>query len=250
MPPTTAPAERPLDVAFEHHFSRVGAVSAVVGLVLYAAAAVLHPWTPPHETEAAFAHYAREPLWGVIHLAELVGVLLMCVTGFALAWRLRGGRAGVWALLGGAAMFGFAGVYTVFAAVDGVALGVMVRRLAAASAEQNLLFETAYAVRQVEAGLFALQWFVFGIGAALFTVAFMLTDAVQRPWARAMSVLGALASLGSLAFGVVQAQTGFSELSMTFQTGIYFGALWLLAAAVLLYRFPVRTALRPRASAP
>lgn len=236
---TSPPTERHLNTPSDRHFSRVGAVAAVIGLVLYTTAAVLHPWIPPHETATAFAHYAREPLWGIIHLVELVGIFSMCVAGLALAWRLRGGVAGVWALLAGAAMLVFAGAYTIFAAVDGVALGVMVRRLAAVSGEQNLLFETAYAVRQVEAGLFALQWFVFGIAAGLFAPAFLLSGTVGRAWALGMGILSGLACLGSIAFGLVQAQTGFSELSMTFQTGIYVGSLWMIAVAVFLHRTPV-----------
>ena len=242
MPPTTSQIpNRGFDTPCERQFSRVGAAAAVLGLVLYATAAVLHPWTPPHETEAAFAHYAREPLWGVIHLAEFLGILAMCVTGLALAWRLRSGAAGVWGALGAAAMLVFASVYAIFAAVDGVALGVMVRRVAAESVEQNLLFETAYAVRQVEAGLFGLQWFVFGLGAGLFAPAFVLADSVERVWRLGMSVLSGLAAFGGVAFGVVQAQTGFSELSMAFQAGIYVGALWILAAAAFRHRFPVGT---------
>lgn len=227
----------------DHSFSRVGVISAILGLAIYTTAAVLHPGTPPHETRAAFAHYAEESLWGVIHLAELLGVLLMCVTGLALAWRLRRGTGGVWALLAGAAMLVFAGVYAIFTAVDGVALGVMVRRLAEAGMEQNLLYETAFAVRQVEAGLFGIQWFVFGIAVGLFAPAFLRSD-IDRRWRLGMVALSGLASAGTLAFGVVQSQTGFSPVSMTFQTGLYAGVLWIVAAAIVLYRFPAPGSLR------
>ena len=222
----------------DRHFSRVGAVTAISGLIVYATAAVLHPGAPPHETRAAFADYAREPLWGVIHLGELFGILLMCVTALALAWRLRRSAAGVWAMLAAAAMIVFAGVYAIFTAVDGVALGVMVRRLAEAGPEQQLLlYETAYAVRQVEAGLFGIQWFMFGVGAGLFAVAFFKSE-LDRPWSLGMTLLSGVASVGTLAFGVVQAQTGFSELSMAFQAGLYAGVLWIAAAGVFLHRSP------------
>lgn len=227
----------------DSYFSRVGAICAVLGLAAYSTSAVLHPGTPPHETRAAFAHFAQEPLWGVIHLLELLGVLLMCVTGLALAWRLRRGAGGTWAFLAGAAMLVFAGVYAIFVAVDGVALGVMVRRLAEGGTEQNLLFETAFAVRQVEAGLFGVQWFIFGIAVGLFAPAFIRSE-IDRRWRVAMGALSALASLGTLAFGVVQSQTGFSAISMAFQTGLYLGVLWIAGAGIFLYRSPV-----PKASA-
>src|SRR5690606_943123 len=126
----------------------------------------LHPGTAPHETEAAFADYAAEPNWAFIHLGELLGILLMTAAAIALAWRLRRGVGGVWAILGAVAMTVCASVYAVFTAVDGVAIGIMTRRWADAGPDQQqLLFETAFAVRQIEAGLFSLQWFMFGAAA-------------------------------------------------------------------------------------
>lgn len=231
MPPRSAPPP-------DRRFSRIGAIAAFAGLIVYTVSALLHPGTAPHETHAAFAEYAREPMWGVIHLMELLGILLMCVTSLALAWRLRRGDSGPWAVLAGAAMIVFAAVYAIFAAVDGVALGVLVRRLAEAGADrQDLLFEAAFAVRQVEAGLFGLQWFMFGLGAALFAPAFLGSD-LDRRWSLGMGVLSGLAGLGTLMFGIVQAQLGFSETSMAFQTGLYVGIVWILAAGVLLARSP------------
>lgn len=230
---------RPFHGPSERHFSRVGSLAAVCGLIVYATAAVLHPWTPPHETREAFAHYANEPMWGLIHLGELLGILLMCVAALALSWRLRRGVAGIWAVLAAAAMLVFAGVYAIFTAVDGVALGVMVRRLADAGVErQQLLYETAYAVRQVEAGLFGVQWTMFGIAVGLFAAVFLASSQLRRTWSWGMGSLSAVASLGTLAFGIVQIQTGFSELSMSFQAGLYPGLVWIVAVGLFLYRHP------------
>lgn len=223
----------------DRQFSGVGAVAAILGVVVYFISAMLHPGTPPHETEAAFAHYAVEPFWGVIHLAELLGVLLMSAAGIALTWRLRRGSGGVWATLGGAAMIVFAGVYAIFAAVDGVALGVLVRRWAEAGGQHDLYFETAFAVRQVEAGLFALQWFMFAVAASLFAPAFFKSP-LHRRWSRGMGVLSVLASLGALSFAIVQAQTGFTETSMAFQAGLYLGVAWILAVGLFLFRSPTQ----------
>jgi hypothetical protein len=230
VPDVAIPAER--------SFSQVGAVAAPLGLVVYFTSVVLHPGTPPHETRAAFEQYAAEPYWGIIHLLELLGILLMTSAALALTWRLRRGRAGVWAVLGGVASAVFAGVYAVFAAVDGVALGVLVRRLAASGFDSNVLFEAAYAVRQVEAGLFALQWFMFGVAAAMYSAAFLRAE-LSGKWSPGMGALSALASVGTLAFGIVQAQTGFTETSMAFQTGLYVGVFWIAAVGIFLYRSPV-----------
>ena len=62
---------------------------------------------------------------------------------------------------------------------------------------------------------------------------------LDRRWSLGMGFLSGLASAGTLAFGVAQAQTGFSETSMAFQTGLYAGVLWIVATGVFLHRFPV-----------
>ena len=83
---------------------------------------------------------------------------------------------------------------------------------------------------------------MFGIAAGLFTVAFLLTadGVVARGWRRTMAGLSALASIGTLAFAIVQAEAGFTERSMAFQIGLYAGVLWVIAVGVFLYRNPAQ----------
>lgn len=49
-----------------------------------------------------------------------------------------------------------------------------------------------------------------------------------------MALLSAVASGGTIAFAVVQAQTGFTDTSMAFQSGLYLGVLRILAVGVFL----------------
>lgn len=234
----TAPSER--------YFSKVGAAAAIAGIVVYAVSKGVHSWVPPHHTREAFADYATDPNWAIIHVGELLGVLLMSGAILALTWRLRRGVGGVWAILGGAAMVVCAGVYAVFIAVDGVALGIMVDRWAAAGPErQELLYETAFAVRQIEGGLFSLQWLLFGVAAGLFAGAFFASAETpfRLGWLSGMGWLSVVASIGALSFGIVQAQTGYTDLSMAFQTGLLPGVIWVVAVGVFLYRHPVHVAL-------
>ncbi len=147
----------------------------------------------------------------------------------------------MWATLGGAAMVLCASVYAVFIAVDGVALGIMVDRWAEAGPEhQELLYETAFAVRQIEGGLFSIQWLMFGIAAGLFTGAFFASAETpfRLGWLSGMGWLSAIASIGALSFGIVQAQTGYSEVSMAFQTGLYLGVVWVVGVGIFLFRHP------------
>lgn len=225
----------------ERYFSKVGAIAAFLGLVVYGVSAYLHPWTPPHHTHDAFSDYAVESYWAIYHLGELLGILLMSAAIIALAFRLRRDVAGVWATLGGTAMLVCAGVYAIFAAVDGVALGILVDRWAAAGPEQQeLLYESAFAVRQIEGGLFSVQWFMFGIAAGLFAGAFFASteSPIRLNWFSGMGWLSVVASLGALSFGIVQAH-GYTDLSMAFQTGLLPGVIWVVAVGVFLYRHPI-----------
>lgn len=225
----------------ERYFSKVGAVAAIAGILVYVVSKGIHSWVPPHHTRVAFADYATDPNWVLIHLGELLGILLMTAAVIALTWRLRRGVAGVWAILGGAAMMLCAGVYAIFIAVDGVALGILVNRWAAAGpAQQEMIYETAFAVRQIEGGLFSIQWLLFGLAAGSFAGAFFASaeSPVRVGWMSGMGWLSALASVGALAFGVVQAY-GYSDLSMDFQTGLFPGVVWAIAIGVFLYRNPV-----------
>ena len=226
----------------EKHFSRVGSIAAISGLVIYQVFSMLHPRTPPYETEAAFADYAAEPYWVVIHLGEMLGILLIGAAALALSWRLRRGRAGAWATLGAAGAVAAVIIYGVYVAVDGVALRIMVDRWAAAGPDtRELLFETAFAVRQIEAGLVGVIWLLFGVAGLLYGGAFFAGAGTPfgPGWPSGMGWLGVAAGGGAAATGVVQAHTGFSALSMTVAgIGVPLFALWVLAVGVFLFREP------------
>ena len=237
QPPRSPAVPKRRTVSSERRSSQWGAAAAFAGLLVYGGAAILHPGTAPHETEAAFAHYADERNWGLIHLGELSGILLMTTACIALAWRLRR-TAPLPAMLAGAAFVAFAAVYAVFIAVDGVALGIMVDRWAAAEPDRrDPLFEAAFAVRQIEAGLFGIQWTIFGIATGLFSAAFFASDAASA-WRWGLGLLGAGSSLGAVLFGIVQTQTGFTPISMAFQAGLLPGVVWILCVGVFLMRSP------------
>jgi hypothetical protein len=224
----------------------MGGIAAISGLIIYQIFLILHPHTPPYETEAAFADYAAEPYWVIIHLGEMLGILLIGAAALALSWRLCGGRAGVWATLGGAGVLVAVTAYGVYIAVDGVALKIMVDRWAAAGPDtQELLFETAFAVRQIEAGLVAVVWLMFGITGLLYGGAFFASAATsfRLGWLSGLGWLSVAAGIGAVGTGLVQAHTGFSDISMTVAgIGTPLFALWVLAVGVFLFRCPEHVA--------
>jgi hypothetical protein len=125
-------------------------------------------------------------------------------------------------------MFGGAGAVVSLAlsgalqAVDGIALKVMVDRWAAASPEeQALLFESAFAVRQIEIGLASIVLLVFGLTAILYGCALWISDEASS-W---LGGLGIATGLMLLVAAVMYAYMGFSGTAMT---GSMLGSLLLV----------------------
>src|SRR5438105_1578266 len=134
----------------------------------------------------------------------------MCLIGaflVALAYTLRDGRGGAWARLGLAGAVASVATSAALQAVDGMALKAMADRWAAAPPEQRqLVFEAAFAVRQVEIGLASLASLLFGLTVALYGVAIVYAGHYPA-W---LGWLGSLAGLATCVAGVAQAYSGFS----------------------------------------
>lgn len=189
---------------------------------------------PPADARAAFAEYAADGLWVASHLGQLLGTALIGAALLALSWRLRGGRAGVWAALGAAGAVATVTLAGALQAVDGIALKVMVDRWAEAPADvQALYFEGAFAVRQVEVGLAAMGLLFFGATAACYAAASWRGEDVPGwlGWAAAASAIGLLVA------GLLYAYTGFSDPAMTAVTvATLLMAVWIVGAGVFLLR--------------
>jgi hypothetical protein len=197
----------------DEHLSRVGGIAAILGVVVLVAATMLHPMNAhPGNAPAAFAEYALDKYWVATHLGQLLGVVLIAAGFVALSWTLRAGRAGAWALLAGLTAVASMSLAAALQAVDGVALKFMVDRLSSASPEAlAVVFEGAYAVRQIEIGLASLMGALFGLTILLYGVAILLSS-VAGVWLGFLGVLGGAATLVS---SIVQAHTGLSDFAMT-----------------------------------
>jgi hypothetical protein len=113
----------------EEYFSKAGGVAAISGAVLLLLASLLHPMgADPSDAPAAFAEYAADRFWVASHLGQLFGVVFIAGGLLSLSWRLRSGRAGVWALLGAVATTASVALTGALQAVDGIALKLMVDR--------------------------------------------------------------------------------------------------------------------------
>ena len=161
--------------------NKIGAVCAIAGATLLLAGTWLHPM-PPDANNAvqAFAAYAEDRFWVTSHLAQLIGIALALAALVILARQLEIGGAAVRVRPASAGAIASLALAAVLQAVDGLALRAMVEHwVAAAAAQKESAFQSAFAVRQVEIGLASVLSLVLGATATLFGVA--LLDGLKYP---------------------------------------------------------------------
>lgn len=218
-----------------------GAAAATAGAAILTLATLLHPLhAHPTDAPAAFAEYAADRLWVVTHLGQLAGIVLIGGALLALSWCWRSSPVRAWAAAGAVGTIVSITVGGALQAVDGIALKVMVDRLAAAAPEQRaLVFEATFALRQVEVGVASVLALFLGLTVALYGVA-QWRDAYTSKW---LAGLGLISGGLMFAGGIVQAHTGFSDATMAFSMpgGVLFVA-WALGVARYLRRARLKQA--------
>ena len=180
---------------------RIGAIAAMLGPLVLFVSTLMHPLeADPNNAVAAFTEYAADRLWVGTHLGQFLGVAIIVTALVLLSRSLEEGKAAAWSRIGLAGAIATLAATAVLQAVDGVALKFMVDRWAGAPPEQQrAIFEAAFAVRQVEAGLASLTSLLLGITVTANGVALILSP-VYPVWVGFLAILG---GLGTVAGAVV-----------------------------------------------
>ena len=215
---------------------RIGGWSAVVGSVLAGVGNLVHPVTPMNDPVGVARVIADSDGWVPIHLAIVIGILLMLGGLVALYHSIRGGVAGALARLGLFAAVSGVTIGLVLVILDGVAAHQLAQEWAAAPpGDQALALGLVHVNETINFALASLFNLVFaGATFILFGLAVALSDVYPRGLGWVVVVAGA-ASVGA---GMVQAFTGepteaSGGLTIFGPTVI---TLWLLAVGILLVR--------------
>lgn len=217
------------------YLARIGAVAAVLGAVVFFVAGLFHPMdADPNDLPSAFAEYATSTHWIGVHLFQFLGIALEAIALGALAATFEPGRAAAWGRIGLAGAVISVAVYAVLQAVDGVANHAMVHRLAAATGDERaLVYEAAFAVRQIEVGLTGFFSLLFGATLILYSIAIVLSSRYPT-W---LGWVGIFSGLGTAALGLEQATHAFSALAMN--GFMVFGTVdlaWAIVVGVFMWR--------------
>lgn len=213
----------------------LGTYAAFIGAFLLLAGTLMHPTeTDPNVPTAAFAEYAANNIWLWSHLTQFFGVVGLGLGFAAFSFTFESGRAEAWARLGLVGTVAIIAVAAALQAVDGIALKSMVDRWATATGDARAVtFEAAFAVRQIEIGLASLFSILSGLTLTFFGIAILFSTRYPL-W---LGWTGLLNGLGTVASGVTQASTGFSDIAMTLSmttSVILLG--WVVVVGILMWR--------------
>ncbi|MDQ0673148.1 hypothetical protein QFZ36_000709 [Pseudarthrobacter siccitolerans] len=216
---------------------RLAASLLLAGVVVAILAGLLHAEShDANDHEASFTAYANSDVWTAVHLAQFVGIALVCVGLVVLCFALdvRRGTQAWTARIGALAAATALGLYAALQAVDGVALKQAVDAWAASGEpEKAARFATAEGIRWLEWGMRSYQSFL--LGTALILLGIVI--AARRPVSRIIGLLMALSGLAYLAQGWIIGEVGFSAInSLPTLTGIVATVIWTIWLAVSAWR--------------
>ncbi len=221
----------------QSHANRIIAIAAISGACFLLIGTILHPMSAdPNVPLDAFTEYAADRNWVASHLMQLLGVGLMVVALVLIAQKLAKGPAHVVAILGVIGAVAGLAVAAALQAVDGMALKAMVTAWNNASKpEKDMLFYSAFAVRQIEIGLASMMSLLFGLTVTMYGIA-LLIDSSFPKWLGVLAILGGMPTAIA---GIVMAYTGFSGLAMAINMPSSFLLLcWMIVLGVYIWRKP------------
>ena len=222
------------------HYDRfiftIGGTAAAAGAVLGLVGNLIHPVTPMDDPEGVARVIADSGGWVVIHIAIVVGIMLMLGGLVAIDHSIRGGLAEVLARFG--LFAGVAGVTVgvMLVTLDGVAAPQLAEEWAEASPDQQA---TALALVHVQETLnFALASLFNLLFAGVTFILFGLAVALSDVYPRWLGWIVVAAGAASIPAGLIQAFIGEPSDASRMLTiiGPTVITLWVLTMGILLIR--------------
>ena len=211
---------------------RIGAVSAVLGVVVLIGGNAIHGGDDPANLAVSLPQYAANDNWVVAHILQFLGFLLILGGLVALHRSIPAEPGAALARLGLVTALVAVGVYGANQAVDGIAIKFVAEEwVSAPAAEKEVAFRVAEAVRHIEIGTSSFSALIFGMSLVLYGLAIAVSDVYPR-W------IGWITASIGLAWGVSGvfiAYVGFSQHVLIGWLSIAV-ALWVLVIGVLMWR--------------
>ena len=227
----------------EKYMMRIGAVSGIVGAVVFAVGNMLHARSDDIEVYAEqIKAVAESDIWITVHLLFFVGAVLMAVFLIALHRTMLDGLAGALSRLGYFGTLASTGVITVAVGLDGMASKAIHDAWAAApDSEKATALRVAEAMEEMDVGIFS-AWIILFFGATF--IAYGLAVATSDNFPKWLGWVAVVLGLISLAVGFYQAYDGLSVFitNYAFAGTATLLTVWVLVMAILMARKTMRAA--------
>lgn len=235
----------PMPPGYDRWVFRIGGVAAIVGALLGMVGNLIHPVTPVDDPEGVARVIADSGIWVPVHLAIVLGIVLMLGGLVAIHHSIRGGVAGALARFGLVAAIAGAAIGLVLVILDGVAARQLAQEWAEASpADRLVALGLVHVNETINFALASLFNFVF---AAVTFILFGLAVAFSHVYPRWLGWTVFLAGVLSIGAGLIQAYvgepTGASRVLTIIGPSVI--TLWLLVMGVLLLRFERERPIEP-----
>src|SRR5918996_1010483 len=213
---------------------RIGWMAAIVGSLLGLVGNLMHPVTPIGNPEGVARVIAESGIWVPVHLAIVLGIVLMLGGLVALRHSIRDGLAGALARFALIAAVAGAAIGLVLVILDGVAARQLAEEWAAAApGRRELALGLVQANETINFALASLFNVVFAAATfILFGLAVAVGDAYPR-WLGWVAIGAGVLSVGA---GAIQASIGEPTDATRVLTiiGPTVITLWLLVMGMLL----------------
>jgi hypothetical protein len=215
---------------------RIGGVAAIAGALLGMVGNLVHPVTPIGDPEGVARVIADSGAWTPIHLAIVLGIVLMLGGLVAIRRSIRDGLPGALSRLGAVAAVSGATIGLVLVILDGVAARQLAQEWAAAPPEgRGVALGLVHVNETINFALASLFNIVF---AAVTFILFGLAVALSGVYPRLLGWVAVLAGALSVVAGTIQASVGEPTEASRLLTivGPTVITLWLLWMGILLVR--------------
>jgi len=215
---------------------RLGGASAIIGAILGGVGNLVHPVTPENDPVGVARVIADSEIWVPVHLAIVLGIVLMFGGLVAVYHSIRGGLPGALARFGLFAAVAGATIGLVLVILDGVAARQLAQEWASAAPDgKATALGLVHVNETINFALASLFNFVFAAATfILFGLAVALSDVFPR-WLGWVVLVAGVTSIGA---GLIQAYvgepTGASRILTIFGPTVI--TLWLLVIGILLVR--------------
>ena len=214
---------------------KLAGVSFIVGAILLAVFGPLHPRVDPEDMREVIQSIADSNggFWELDHILMAVGYWALMIGIVGVYRSISSGGAAAWARLGFYGVIVGTTLWSVFLALDGVGIALVVGQWEEATADKATIFVVISALESVRDGMWSMTEIVWGLALVFLGVGIALSTVYPKWLGWAIFVVGAAGTVVGFGIGIA----GISQaLIAPFIIVFMLTAIWALVMGVVIIR--------------